>query len=420
MAALALFRPGPLRGGLRDAFVRRFKKLEAVEHIHPVLEPILAESYGVILYQEQVLRIAHELGGLSLADSELLRRAMSHFDPGEQMKTLKERFLQGFQARSVPYEKAEKVWEMMAAFSGYGFPKAHAASYALVAWQAAWCKTHFPAEFMAAVLANGGGYYSQRVYLSEARRLGLSTNPPHVNHSLRQFRVAYPKGEPTLYMGLDQVSGLTRRTQERIFKNRPFHTLNEFLTKVDPRRGEMENLIRCGALQGLGTIPGLLSAMNMGSWKKDQPNLFEWQAGKEEDWSLDERAGAQEEILGVSVDVHPLEMMVDQIAAAGTITSVDAAQKVGESVVVAGSRLSSRRAYTSKGEQMYFLSVEDLEGLLEVVFFPAAYRQYRQHLRGAGPFLIRGVVELNAETGEIWLRGEKVRNLEANKKPSNR
>lgn len=411
MSALALYRPGPLRGGLRDAFVRRFKKLEAVEHIHPVLEPILAESYGVILYQEQVLRIAHDLGGLSLADSDMLRRAMSHFDPGEQMKTLKKRFLEGFQNRNVPLDKAEQVWEMMAAFAGYGFPKAHAASYALVAWQAAWCKTHFPAEFMAAVLANGGGYYSQRVYLSEARRLGLKTKPPHINHSQRQFCVTYPKGEPTLYMGLDQVAGLTQHTQQRIFKNRLFHSLNEFLTKVDPRKTELENLIRSDALQGLGTIPGLLNAVVTGTWKKDQPALFDWNNEKELDWTLDERALAQEEILGVSVDVHPLEMVADQIAASGAISSVEAALKMGESVVIAGSRLTSRRVRTSKGDLMYFLSIEDLEGLLEVVFFPSVYHQYRQELRGPGPFLIRGKVEMDSETGEMWIRAEKVRNL---------
>jgi len=415
MSALALYRPGPLRGGLKDAFVRRFKKLEAVEQIHPVLEPILAESYGVILYQEQVLRIAHDLGGLSLADSDLLRRAMSHFDPGEQMKTLKKRFLEGFQSKNVPYEKAEQVWEMMAAFAGYGFPKAHAASYALVAWQAAWCKTHFPAEFMAAVLANGGGYYSQRVYLSEARRLGLRTKPPHINHSLSQFRVTYPQGEPTLYMGLGQVTGLTQHTQQRIFKNRPFHSLNQFLTEIDPRKSELENLIRCGALEGLGSIPELLRAINLSAWKKDQPTLFNWQTEKEGDWSLDERASAQEEILGVSVDVHPLEMVVDQIAAAGAISSVDAVQKIGESVVVAGSRLTSRRVRSVKGEHMYFLSIEDLEGMLEIVCFPAVYQQYRISLRGSGPYLIRGKVELDNETGEIWLRAEKIRNMERKK-----
>jgi DNA polymerase III alpha subunit len=134
---------------------------------------------GVILYQEQVLQIAHELGGLTLAQADILRRAMSHFDPGGVMETLRKNFIDGAaQRRNVPPETANRIWEMMAAFAGYGFPKAHAASYARLAWNSAWCKTHYPAEFMSAVLGIGGGYYSQRVYLMEARRLGLQVNPP--------------------------------------------------------------------------------------------------------------------------------------------------------------------------------------------------------------------------------------------------
>ncbi len=174
MATLALYRPGPLRGGLRDAFVRRFRGEEVVEHIHPSLSHLLENTFGVILYQEQVLRIAHELGGLSIAQADILRRAMSHFDPGGVMKTLRQNFISGaYQRQKVPTNIAERIWEMMAAFAGYGFPKAHAASYAQLAWNSAWLKTHFPAEFMSAVLGFGGGYYSQRVYLMEARRLKL-------------------------------------------------------------------------------------------------------------------------------------------------------------------------------------------------------------------------------------------------------
>src|SRR5512136_2343314 len=192
MAALALYRPGPLSGGLKDAFVRRFKGQEPVQHLHPALAPLLGETFGVILYQEQVLRIAHELAGFSLAEADLLRRAMSHFDPGKRMQELQRKFISEAQAKNgIPPETGERIWEMMAAFAGYGFPKAHAASYARVAWRSAWCKTHFPAEFMAAVLANWGGYYSQRIYLNEARRLGLVVRPPHVNYSGHNFVVAH-------------------------------------------------------------------------------------------------------------------------------------------------------------------------------------------------------------------------------------
>jgi DNA polymerase-3 subunit alpha len=138
LAALALYRPGPLTGGLKDAFVRRHLGQEAVTQLHPALTPLLADTYGVILYQEQVLRIAHELAGLSLADADLLRRAMSHFDPGKQMQTLMEKFVEGaYRRNAVPEQIAGRVWELMAAFAGYSFPKAHAASYAQ-AWRAAW------------------------------------------------------------------------------------------------------------------------------------------------------------------------------------------------------------------------------------------------------------------------------------------
>ena len=176
MIALALYRPGPLTGGLKDAFVRRHRGEEVITHLHPALSEILADTYGVILYQEQVLRIAHQLAGLSLADADLLRRAMSHFDPGEQMQTLKLKFIAGAGEQSqIPADIAAHVWELMAAFAGYGFPKAHAASYAQIAWRAAWSKTHYPEYFMASVLANWGGYYRQPVYLNEARRLGLNS-----------------------------------------------------------------------------------------------------------------------------------------------------------------------------------------------------------------------------------------------------
>ena len=417
MAALALYRPGPLKGGLRDAYVRRHKGEEPVVHIHPALEPLLQDTFGVILYQEQVLRIAHGLAGMSLAESDLLRRAMSHFDPGKQMDTLKEHFIAGALEKSgVPAEVSARVWEMMAAFSGYGFPKAHAASYSLVAWRSAWCKAHFPAEFMAAVLANWGGYYSQRVYMSEARRMGLAVRPPHINHSKREFSACYPDGSPVLYMGLDQVRDLTRRTQEAILRQRPFTSLADFLARANPRQPEAANLIRCGALEGLGTIPDLLGQVEQGGWRSGQLSLFD-QAGfglgesSAEDWTLSDRVAAQEELLGISVDAHPLELVADRIAAAGAISTLEAAEQVGSRVRVAGMRLSGRRSRTAKGEMMAFLTLEDLEGMLDVVVFPDAYRRSRAALSGSGPYLVEGSMVADPGRAEPLLHAERVEKL---------
>lgn len=413
MTALALYRPGPLTGGLKDAFVRRHLGQEEVRHLHPSLASLLHDTYGVILYQEQVLRIAHELAGLSLAEADLLRRAMSHFDPGKQMQTLKENFIAGAQSRSgVPPETGERVWELMAAFAGYGFPKAHAASYAQVAWRSAWCKIHFPAEFMAAVLANWGGYYSQRVYLTEARRMGLAIRPPHVNHAAHEFSVARSSGKPILHMGLDQVRDLTRRTQERILRERPFTSLSDFLSRVDPRPDEAANLIRVGALDGLGSIPSLLKRLKQGKWERGQMALFEPAADGGDDWPLAQKVEAQEEILGASVDAHPLELMAEKIAAAGALTTVGAAARVGRRVRVAGMRQTWRRTATARGDYVYFMSLEDLEGMLDVVIFADVYRRHRAELSGAGPYVIEGMLEMDAERGEPAVRAEKVWRIE--------
>jgi DNA polymerase-3 subunit alpha len=423
MAALALYRPGPLSGGLKDAFVRRFKGLEPVNHLHPALAPILDETFGVILYQEQVLRIAHDLAGFSLAEADLLRRAMSHFDPGRQMQLLQEKFVREAGLRGgVPAEIAGRLWEMMAAFAGYGFPKAHAASYARVAWRSAWCKTHFPAEFMAAVLANWGGYYSQRVYLSEARRLGLAVRPPHVGSSGRNF-VAVKEGEKKLlYMGLDQVRGLSGRTIERILRQRPFHSLEDFLARVDPRPQEALDLARLGAFEGMGLIPAVLRRLQGGAWQAGQPGLFDDLSPARpadaspgpssiEDWTLAQKVAAQQELLGVSLEAHPLELAAARIAAAGAITTVEAAGRPGEQVTVAGVRQSGHRSRTSRGESMMFLTLEDLAGTLDVVLFPDVYRRVRGFIHAAEPLLVTGVVELDPSRLEPLLRAEKVSRL---------
>jgi DNA polymerase-3 subunit alpha len=415
LAALALYRPGPIQGGLRDAFVRRYRHEEPVTHLHPALEPLLADTYGVILYQEQVLRIAHALAGFSLVEADLLRRAMSHFDPGRQMQILQEKFIAAAQQNAgVPPETGQRIWELMAAFAGYGFPKAHAASYAQVAWRSAWCKSHYPAEFMAAVLANWGGYYSQGVYLSEARRLGLSVRPPHVNFSGESFEVVgSAAGEAeifkTLYMGLGQVRDLTRRTQARIRANRPYASLEDFLARADPRPQEAENLARVGGLAGFGAIPDILKRIQQGAaWRPGQMSLFDWGDTPGEDWSLEQKVAAQQELLGIAVDAHPLELVAGQIAAARAITTLEAATRSGQRACVAGVRQAGRRSKTARGDWMMFLTLEDLDGMLDVVVWPEAYRRSRQALATSGPLLVTGMLEMDARRGEPLLVAEQV------------
>jgi DNA-directed DNA polymerase III PolC len=414
MVALALFRPGPLTGGLKSAFVRRHLKQETPTYLHPALQPLLADTYGVILYQEQVLRIAHELAGLSLVDADLLRRAMSHFDPGKEMQTLKEKFQSGaYTRRRVPEAVSERIWEQMAAFAGYGFPKAHAASYAQVAWRAAWCKVYAPAVFMAAVLANWGGYYGQRVYLTEARRMGLVLRPPDVNHAQPEFSVSFLDGKPALFMGLGQVRELTQRTMKRILRGRPFRSFDDFLARADPRRAEAENLVRAGALESLGPTPKLLRRLERGGWQGGQMPLFSLDEGREgEDWTLWEKVAAQEKVLGASISAHPLELYAGQIRAAGALNSLEAAARVGRLVLVAGMRQTWRRSRVDRGEPVYFMTFEDLEGMLDVTISAEVYRKSRRALEQEGPYLVQGVVEPGFATGEPFIRAEAVWLLE--------
>lgn len=414
MVALALFRPGPLTGGLKDAFVRRHLGQEPVEHIHPALAPILEETHGVFLYQEQVLRVVNEIAGFSLAESDLLRRAMSHFDPGKRMQTLKEKFIRAAgERRQVAADIAEQIWDMMAKFSGYGFPKAHSASYAKTAWRSAWCKTHYPAEFMAAVLANWGGYYDQNTYLMEARRLGLKLRPPHINFSQTQFSATYIENEAHLFMGLDQVRDLTHGTQRRIIKQRPFTSLADFLSRVQPRKGEARNLIMIGALEGLGSIPQLLEELESGLWQPGQMPLFGVATDPVVDWSEKDKAEAQEALLGLSLLAHPLDVFATQIAQAGAITTLDAASRFNEVLRVAGMRQTWRRVQTGSGANLFFMDLADFEGTLRVVIPAEVYRRDRSHLANKTPLIVEGQLELERESPEPLLRAMRITGLTA-------
>ncbi|MFN2197418.1 MAG: DNA polymerase III subunit alpha, partial [Anaerolineales bacterium] len=395
MVALALYRPGPLTGGLKDAFVRRHLGQETVVYLHPALAPLLSDTYGVILYQEQVLRIAHELAGLSLADADLLRRAMSHFDPGQQMITLKQKFIHGAELHSqMPPEVSTRIWDLMAAFAGYGFPKAHAASYAEIGWRSAWLKSYFPAQFMAAVLANWGGYYSQRIYLMEARHLGLEVRPPDVRYAKNEFSTMQLDGQSVLFMGLNQVRDLTRRTQQRIQQTRPFASLADFLQRVDPRPKEAENLVKAGALAGFGLEHELISRIQNGGrdLTSQQLPLFELpaQTAPSEPWTAVERAAAQEEVLGLSVDHHPLELVQHYLETAGVISTLEAGDYLGRTVRFAGVPQTWRRAQTFTGDEGYLLILEDLVGSVFILIERSLFRRSRRVLQMRKPIVISG------------------------------
>jgi DNA polymerase-3 subunit alpha len=237
--------------------------------------------------------------------------------------------------------------------------------------------------------------------------MGLTVRPPHVNYSRRNFAVGLVSDEKALFMGLDQVKNLTRRTIEKIIRLRPFHSLEDFLSRIDPRPQEAEHLARVGALDGFGMIPVILKRMQSG-WMAGQMSLFSLNDMSGEDWSLEQKMAAQLELLGTSLEAHPLELLVDRIAEVGAISTIEAAGRVGKRVVVAGVRQTSRRSRTAKGESMLFLTLEDLTGTLDVIVFPDVYRRAKAIVTSNSPMLLTGTVEVDSDRNEPYIKAENV------------
>jgi DNA-directed DNA polymerase III PolC len=263
VAASSVIRPGPSDSGMTRSFVLRHLGEEKPVLLHPGLK-FLQETYGVMIYQEDVMRTLSAVAGMSLAEADLMRRAMSFKGDPADFLALKDRFLEGARATGatdlVGEEAIDEIWRQVSSFAGYAFCKAHSASYAVLSFQAAWLKAHYPAEFMAAVLSNGGGYYSTSAYLEEARRLGLEIRLPDVNHS----EAEYTGRDGWIRIGLQQIHGLSRRSLDELLAARErdgrFTSLGDLLERVPSlSEPELENLIRCGACDGFElTRPELL------------------------------------------------------------------------------------------------------------------------------------------------------------------
>jgi DNA-directed DNA polymerase III PolC len=391
LVALALYRPGPLRGGLKDAFVRRHLHQEPTEYLHPALEPILRETYGVILYQEQVLRIAHEVAGFTLGEADTLRRAMSKFRSAHEMEKLHQQFIEGADKTSgIDASIAQHIWDLMAVFAGYGFPKAHAAGYAVVAYRMAYLKTHYPAEFMTARLAVWGGFYRPSVYMSEARRLGLIVNPPHINHSNEEFTLESPK---TLWMGLGQVRELTRTTTQTIIEQRPFSSLDDFLIRAQPHYVEAVNLVQAGALDGLGNPNAMLAQLVSDRWHgrhTGQLGLLNASLDKSpQEPTLHERATWEHETLGQLVSIHPLQLCAPELAKHSRIMSNELAQSINQEMTIAGVRLATHR-FANKQGVMWLVDMEDERGMYQVLWSGKTLNQFRSLISQRKPMLIRG------------------------------
>ncbi|WP_423225669.1 DNA polymerase III subunit alpha [Candidatus Amarolinea aalborgensis] len=265
--ANAFFKPGPAMGGMAGAFVRRYRGEQTVTYLHPALEPILGPTQGVLIFQEQILRLAREIAGLTWAQADQLRRGMSHFG-AQEMEALAEQFIAGCQ-RPPPagpgfaLAQAKTLWEQVMPFAGYGFNQGHATAYADVSFRSAYLKTHYPAQFLCARLADYGGFHHPAIYMAEAVRLGLTVRPPHINFSAESFSLAEGRSGPVLFMGLGQVRDLRQAASTAIRQERAvaaFSGLRDLLRRVELRPKEIEHLIRSGALDGLAASRAALLA----------------------------------------------------------------------------------------------------------------------------------------------------------------
>jgi DNA polymerase-3 subunit alpha len=399
IALVALYRPGPLGSGMVDDFISRKNGETQVEYPHPLLEPILKETYGVILYQEQVMQISSVLAGFSMAEADSLRRAMGKKKP-EVIAGMRDKFLAGAVERDVSSQKAAEIFALMEHFAGYGFNKSHSAAYALVAYQTAYLKAHYPVAFMAAMLTSFRNN-SDKVsyYIQECRRLGIKILLPDVNESLENFTVV---GDDQIRFGLAAVKNVGEGAVEAIIEARkeggPFESLDDFCQRVDLRQVNkrvIESLILCGGFDSLGAYRSQLMAILDDCMEASQASRRDQEAQLDGQLSLfdmlDEPQQEQvqhplpsipeyserdllakeKEVIGFYISGHPLDGYESILTKRTTVRLAELARnRDGERVKVGGIITSCRRSMTRRGSDVFYFTLEDLDGSTDVIFFP--------------------------------------------------
>lgn len=415
MALLALFRPGPLKSGMVDTFIACKHGKQTVHYIHPDIESILRSTYGVILYQEQVMQIAQVLAGYSLGAADILRHAMGKKKP-EEMAKQRKIFIKGSTSRGLKADLANQIFDLMEKFSGYGFNKSHSAAYALIAYQTAWLKALYPAEFMAAVLSSDMNNTDKVVgFINECRNMGLELLPPSINRGQYFFTVNV-KGQ--IEYGLGAIKGVGESAVLNIVLCREesgeFKGLFDLCHRVDFRkvnRRVLEPLIRSGAMDVFG-VPrsSLMKSLDKALQSAEQKNrntqlgqndLFdnELDAKQEEyyedtlEWNDNERLRGEKKTLGLYVTGHPLQACEKEMKTIGAVPiSQLVALKKNTIVMIAGMVLAIRNLITRSGKRMAILTLEDCSGVIEVTVFSELYQQVAEDLNKDTILIVRGSV----------------------------
>ncbi|MFT7235575.1 MAG: DNA polymerase-3 subunit alpha [Methylophagaceae bacterium] len=440
VALVALFRPGPLQSGMVDDFVNRKHGRAKVDYPHPDLEPILKPTYGVIVYQEQVMQIAQVLAGYSLGSADMLRRAMGK-KKVEEMAQQRQFFLEGAANRGIDEKTAGPIFDLMEKFAEYGFNKSHSAAYALVAYQTAWLKSHYPAAFMAAVLSADMDNTDKIVGLiDECRDMNLTVLPPDVNHSKVRFTVADDK---TIRYGMGAIKGVGEAALAGIVGEREsgdaFSSLYDFCRRVDMKkinRRVMDGLVKSGAFDGLGGHRASLEASlakatqiadqhrrDMDSGQNDMFGLMVSEPTATEDeplvsmpeWSKEQLLLAEKETLGLYLSGHPIDRYAEELARfiPKRINELDAPEAKGYQrneipVITAGLIVALRTMKNKKGGRMAFITLDDRTARLEVRVFSEVYEQYQALLQPDKLVVIQGKIGQDNFTGGLAATAELV------------
>lgn len=422
IALVALFRPGPLQSGMVDDFIDRKHGRARVEYPHPDLEPILKPTYGVILYQEQVMQIAQILANYTLGAADLLRRAMGKKKP-EEMAKQRAIFTEGATARGVNSTVATTIFDLMEKFAGYGFNKSHSAAYALVAYQTAWLKTHYPAAFMAAVLSSDMDNTDKVVnFIHECAHMDLQVLPPSINHSQYQFTV---RDERTILYGLGAIKGVGESAIECIVQERENHGRYEGLFNVCQRldmrkvnRRVLEALIKSAAVDDWGIERAVLQEsieraiqvgikfhQNQSSGQTDLFSLLDDIAVVEDyvlckSWSTKKRLDGEKETLGLYLTGHPVTPYQQEFAGfIKPIIKLSAA--TSKKAMICGLINNLRHILTKRGKKLTIISLEDASANLDVVVFSEVFEPQQAHISAGQIIIVEGELGEDDYTGGL-------------------
>ncbi len=435
IALVALYRPGPLGSGMVDDFIKRKKGVTKITYELPQLEPILKDTYGVIVYQEQVMQIASALAGFTLGDADILRRAMGKKKP-EEMEKQKKRFLDGAKDKKVPAAKAEKIFDLMAKFAEYGFNKSHSAAYALISYQTAFLKTHYPVEFMAALLTSEVQDTDKVVkYIYEIKQMGIEILPPDVNESRWDFTVVEAHERDTvepgstigkIRFGLAAVKNVGISAIEAMIEAREgkgfFTSLFDFCNKVDQRRVNrrvLEALIKCGAFDytkaGRAQMNEAIDMVMQQACRHQEQeaigqfsifdSIHEDREPKLPDvpeWKESRLLAYEKESIGFYLTGHPLAAYQNDIKRYGTATT----EKIesipdGKEITICGIIAGLKQKMTKKNEKMAIMNLEDLFGNVEVIVFPDLYKTSQQMLLTDTPVIVAGSIDKSEQGSKI-------------------